>query len=73
MLGKKANVIPTCSKFFKKIDFGHLLYAFHSKNQLISENQSGFRPRDGTIKQLIFLHTTIHVFFEDKSSIQVRA
>ena len=46
---------------------------FHCSNDLITSNQSGFRPGDSTTNQLVFLTNEIHECFEHKNSIEVRA
>ena len=44
-----------------------MVYGFlHSKN-LISDNQSGFRPSDSTINQLLSITHDIYVSFENQS------
>ena len=40
------------------------VYAFFNKNNLISSNQSGFRPGDSTIYQLLSITSTIYKKFE---------
>ena len=66
------SLLPICGKIFEKIIFEHL-YAYLDEHQLITKNQSGFRPGDGTTNQLLYLVNEIHECFEDKKSIEVRA
>ena len=42
-------------------------------NELLSPNQSGFRPGDSTVNQLIAITHQIHVAFEEYSSRETRA
>ena len=49
------------------------LYGYLNSNKLITDNQSGFRPRDSTTNQLLYLVNEIHEAFEDPKSLEVRA
>ena len=42
-------------------------------NNLITKNQSGFRPGDSTTNQLLYLVNEIHEAFENPKSLEVRA
>ena len=44
------SLLPICGKLFKKIIFTNL-YPYLSSNNLITKNQSGFRPGDSTTNQ----------------------
>ena len=57
---------------FEKIIFNNL-YHYLNSNNLITRNQSGFRPGDSTTNQLLFLVDEIHQAFEDRNSLEVRA
>ena len=57
---------------FEKIIFNNL-YHYLNSNNLITRNQSGFRPGDSTTNQLLFLVDEIHRAFEDCNSLEVRA
>ena len=52
--------------------FKHL-YIFFVNNILITKNQSGFRPGDSTVNQLIDLINDIHKSFDRPESLEVRA
>ena len=56
-------MLPICGKIFEKIIFDHL-YTFLSENKLLSKHQSGFRPGDPTINQLLSITTEIYHAFE---------
>ena len=56
--------MPICSKIFEKVIFDSM-YMFFSENNLLSKNQSGFRPGDSTINQLLSITTEIFNAFED--------
>ena len=66
------SLLPICGKMFEKIIFNNL-YPYLNANNLITKNQSGFRPGDSTTNQLLFLVDKIHQAFEDRNSLEVRA
>ena len=49
------------------------LYLYLSSNNLITSNQSGFRPGDSCPNQLLYLVNEIHKAFEDPKSLELRA
>ena len=49
------------------------LYLYLNSNNLITANQSGFRPGDSCSNQLLFLVNEIHKAFEDPKSLELRA
>ena len=53
--------------YFKNV-YNHLL-----ANNLLTKNQSGFRPGDSAINQLIDLVNDIHMAFDQRKSLEVRA
>ena len=66
------SLLPICSKIFEKLVFNHL-YGFLTENNLITKNQSGFRPGDSTTNQLLDLIDTIHQSFDASPTLEVRA
>ena len=52
------SLLTICSKIYEKIVFDSL-YSFLLENKLLSPNQSGFRPGDSTINQLLAITTEI--------------
>ena len=58
------SLLPICGKILEKIIFDEL-YTFLNSNELITKNQSGFRPGDSTINQLLSITTDIFETFED--------
>ena len=48
------------------------MYSYLQLNNLITKNQSGFRPGDSTTKQLLFLLDDIHKSFDSKESNEVQ-
>ena len=66
------SLLPICSKIFEKIIFKNL-YSYLNANNILTENQSGFRPGDSTTNQLLYLVNEIHLAFENPKSLEVRA
>ena len=66
------SLLPICGKMFEKIVFNNL-YSYLNASNLITKNQSGFRPGDSTINQLLYLVNEIHQAFENLKSLEVRA
>ena len=66
------SLLPICGKLFEKIIFNQL-YPYLNGNNLITRNQSGFRPGDSTTNELLFLVNEIHEAFEDAKSLELRA
>ena len=58
------SLLPICGKILEEIVFDQV-YAFLNKNNLLSKNQSGFRPGDSTIYQLLSINSTIYDAFEN--------
>jgi len=59
------SLLTICSKIYEKIVFDSL-YSFLLENKLLSPNQSGFRPGDSTINQLLAITTEIYNSFENR-------
>ena len=57
-------MLPICGKILEKIVFDQV-YAFLDITNLLSKNQSGFRPGDSTIYQLLSITSTIYDAFEN--------
>ena len=66
------SLLPICGKVFEKIIFNNL-YNHLTRYNLITKNQSGFRPGDSTTNQLIDLVNEIHRAFDSTTSLEVRA
>ena len=66
------SLLPICGKILEKIIFNQL-YKYFNENNLITKNQSGFRPADSTTNQLLFLLDEIHQAFDSTESFEVRA
>ena len=66
------SLLPICGKIFEKIIFNNL-YNYLNTNNLITKNQSGFRPGDSTTNELLYLVNEIDKAFDDPKSLEVRA
>ena len=66
------SLLPVCSKIFEKLVFNHV-YDYLKRNNLLTVNQSGFRPGDSTTNQLLFLVNEIHEAFENPKCLEIRA
>ena len=53
------SLLPICGKIFEKIIFNNL-YSYLNANNLVTKNQSSFRPGDSTTNQLLYLVNEIH-------------
>ena len=66
------SLLPIFGKIFEKFLFD-TIYKHLCDHSLITPNQSGFRPGDSTINQLLSITHTIHTAFEDVPSRETRA
>jgi len=66
------SLLPICGKILEKIIFNNL-YSYLHGNNLITKNQSGFRPGDSTTNQLLYFVDEIHKAFDSTESLEVRA
>ena len=57
------SLLPICSKIFEKILFNSIYKHLH-ENNLLSKHQSGFRPGDSTINQLLAITHDISKAFD---------
>ena len=58
------SLLPICGKILEKIVFDQV-YQYLNNNKLLSKFQSGFRPGDSCIYQLISITSSIHEAFEN--------
>ena len=66
------SLLPIRGKILEKIIFNNL-YSYLHTNNLLTKNQSGFRPGDSTTNQLLYLLDEIHQAFDSTKSFEVRA
>ena len=69
---RSISLLPICGKILEKIIFNRL-YSYLHTNNLITNNQSGFRPGDSTTNQLLYLIDEIHQAFDCTESFEVRS
>ena len=65
------SLLPICSKIFERLIFNSI-YNYISKNNLLSPNQSGFRPGDSCTNQLLSITHLIYSSFDEYSSLETR-
>ena len=61
---RPVSLFPICGKKFERLIF-NVMFRFLNKHNLISSNQSGFRPGDSSIYQLLSITHEIYKSFED--------
>ena len=66
------SLLPILAKVFERIIFKNL-YKYLIANNLITKNQSGFRPGDSVTNQLLALVNDIHTAFDNKNCLEVRS
>ena len=68
---RPVSFLPICFKIFEKLIFD-CSYDFLDQNFLLKVNQSGFRPGDSCIHQLVAITRNIFTAFDANSSLEVR-
>ena len=63
---RPVSLLPICGKIFEKLTFNEM-FKFFNENNLISPKQSGFKPGDSCINQLISITHEIDAGFEVRS------
>ena len=64
------SLLPITGKIFERLLYDKM-FEFFIENNLISKNQSGFRPGDSCINQILSITHEIYQSFDD--SLEVRA
>ena len=64
------SLLPIADKIFKRLLYDRI-FEFFIENNLISENQSGFKPDDSCINQIVSITHEIYQSFDH--SLKVRA
>ena len=65
------SLLPICSKIFEKVIFNSL-FKYLDDNNLLNSNQSGFRPGDSCVHQLLSITHEIYKAFDANPSLDVR-
>ena len=63
------SLLPNCGKIFEKIIFNEM-FRFFLDNKLITTNQSGFKPGDSCINQLLSILHEIYKSFDDRLEVR---
>ena len=58
------SLLPICSKIFESLIYNEM-FTFLTENNLISPNQSGFRPGDSCVNQLLAITNKIYKSFDE--------
>ena len=61
--------LPICAKFFERRIYRRI-FEYLIKNHLITENQSGFKPGDSCINQLLSITHDIYKSLDDGSKVK---
>ena len=61
---RPVSLLPICGKFFERLIYNNL-FKYFIQNDLLSQNQSGFKPGDSCINQLISITHEIYQSFDD--------
>ena len=61
---RPVSLLPICGKIFKRLIYNSF-FEFFIANELISSNQSGFKPGDSCINQLLSITHEIYKSFDD--------
>ena len=62
------SLLPCIGKVLEKLVFNHL-YVYCCKNQLLTERNSGFRPKDSTVNQILHLVHNIYNDLDNKRDV----
>ena len=60
---RRISLLPVCGKIFEKLIFNEM-FKFFIENDLILPNQSGFKPGDSCINQLLSITHDIYKSFD---------
>ena len=61
---RPVSLLPICGKVFERLIYNSL-FEYFIENDLISPNQSGFKPGDSCTNQLISIKHEIYQSFDD--------
>ena len=60
---RPVSLLPICGKIFERLIYNNL-FEYFIENDLISQNQSGFKPGDSCLNQLISITHEIYRSFD---------
>ena len=68
---RPVSLLPICGKIFERILYNPL-FLYLESNNLLTPHQSGFRPNDSCIYQLLSIIHSIYAVFNHNPSLEVR-
>ena len=68
---RPVSLLPICSKIFEKLVFD-AIFKFMIENNLLSGTQSGFKPNDSCVNQLILITHNVFSVFDANPLLEVR-
>ena len=68
---RPVSLLPICGKIFERILYNPL-FLYLESNNLLTPHQSGFRPNDSCIYQLLSIIHSIYADFDHNPSLEVR-
>ena len=66
---RPVSVLPICSKVIERIIY-NTIFTYFIENNLISENQSGFKPGDSCVNQLLAITHEMFSSFNDNYEVR---
>ena len=69
---RPVSLLPVFGKIFEKLIFNEI-YSFLDSEKLLNTNQSGFRPFDSCVNQLLTITHEIFYAFDCNPSLEVRS
>ena len=69
---RPVSLLPVCSKIFERIIYNPV-FSYLENNDLLTPNQSGFRPNDSCVNQLLSIVHKIYSEFDEYPSLEVRS
>ena len=69
---RPVSLLPICSKIFERIIYNPV-FLYLENNNLLTPNQSGFRPNDSCVNQLLSIVHKIYSDFDECPSLEVRS
>ena len=69
---RSVSLLPICGKIFERLIFNNI-YNFLDEQDVLNPNQSGFRPNDSCVYQLLSITHEIFSSFDCNSSLEVPA
>ena len=61
---RPVSLLPMCAKIFERIIY-NIIFEYLIENNLITENESGFKPGDASINQLLSIAHDTYKSFDD--------